>query len=74
MRRAEWLALRPSPAAGAADVRGEDARAALERAGPPDGGWLAPEDAARMLEAYGIAVPRVQAAGSAAQAAELART
>jgi len=74
VRRAEWLALGPPVPAGAAGVRCEDARAVLERAGTPDGGWLAPEDAARMLEAYGIAVPRVQAAGSAAQAAELART
>jgi len=74
VRRAEWLALGLSATAGAADMQGGDARAVLERAGTPDGGWLAPEDAARMLDAYGIAVPRVQAAGSAAQAAELART
>ena len=75
-RRAEWLAAAAPPAAEPS-VRGKAAWEALERARlalGEAGGWLPPEDAAAVLEAYGIAVPRIQAAGSAAQAAEMART
>jgi acyl-CoA synthetase (NDP forming) len=75
VRRAEWLAQAavPAPASKVAGAQRDTAWEVIERTLAAGGGWLAPEDATRLLEGYGVRVPRLQAAGSGAQAAELAR-
>ncbi len=73
VRRAEWLAQVPEEGGSMRKTRSEAAWAILDRALQGGGGWLVPEDTTALLEAYGIRVPALQAAGSAAQAAELAR-
>jgi acetate---CoA ligase (ADP-forming) len=74
VRRAEWLAQAGEEGREARKTRSETARAIIERALRGGGDWLAPEETARLLEAYGIAVPRVELARDAAQAADLARS
>jgi acetyltransferase len=72
-RRAEIVAAAaPSPAA-LDGIRRDTAWETLNRAAQAGGGWLTPEDTTAVLGAYGISVSRVEAAGSAAQAAELAQ-
>jgi len=72
-RRAEIVAAgAPSPAS-LGGIRRDAARATLDRVIEAGGGWLSPEDTAVVLGAYGISTPRVAAAGTAAQAADLAR-
>jgi acetyl coenzyme A synthetase (ADP forming)-like protein len=73
VRRAEWLAQVPQEEGTMKRSRSEVAWETIGRTLEGGGGWLPPEDATRLLEAYGIRVPKLQAAGSAAQAAELAR-
>jgi acetyltransferase len=73
VRRAEWLAQVPEERGTMAKSRSEAAWEIIGRALEGGGGWLAAENTTRLLEAYGIRTPRLQAAGSAAQAAELAR-
>jgi acetate---CoA ligase (ADP-forming) len=72
-RRAELVAAGP-PAPLA--LEGIDRAAAAEplgRVAQAGGGWLTPEDTTVVLGAYGIRTPRVEWAGSAEHAAELAR-
>ena len=73
VRRAEWLGQLEQEATVKARTRSEAAWAIIERALESGAGWLPPEDVTALLETYGVRVPRLQAAGSAAQAAELAR-
>lgn len=55
-----------------ADARRDDARAIVERARKDAREWLAPEDAAALLDAYGIPMARTVKARSAEEAARLA--
>jgi acetyltransferase len=71
-RRAEIVAAGVPAPVSLAGIRRDAARQVLERAQQAGGGWLSPEDTAAVLGAYGIRTPRVEAAGTAAQAAELA--
>ena len=71
--RSEWLR-RPTGTAPALD--GIDRRAArriVEEALASDGGWLAPESARALLEAYGVPLVPERLAGSASEAVAAAR-
>lgn len=69
-QRAEALAQPPEPAIASLAVNRAEAHAILQRAQP--GTWLEAEDATQVLEAYGILMPRLGLARTAAEAADRA--
>lgn len=71
-RYGAWLA---APPGRVPDLEVDDAAAAaiIARALSRGPGWLAPEEAAGLLDCYGIAQPRRELVASAAEAAALAR-
>ncbi len=69
VRRAEFLATAAAEPVTCDDVRPHEARAVLDAAAP---GFLAPDDVARVLGAYGIDVPRIVLAPTADEAVAVA--
>jgi acetyl coenzyme A synthetase (ADP forming)-like protein len=72
-RRAEIVAAGASLPAALEGINRGAAGKTLNRVAQAGGGWLSAEDASAILAAYGITVPRVAAASTAAEAADLAR-
>jgi acetyltransferase len=73
VRRAETLARPATSAIMFTDTQPEVVRGLLAGRPPGSGGWLNPDEANGVLEAYGIPVPRIELARTADEASRLAQ-